>query len=307
MFYYSEDSAPLMDIRVNGIPSACLIDIGSVCTLISDTLASKCKGPAIPVEIQTKSITGHHLDILCQKRVKIEVEDCTWIQDVKVMNNCPFNVVLGMDGIKRCGLYKILSWLPSTDQPQKKQHRCNAVCVAHTMEIPARREVVFTARIQAPTSSEVIFEPSTQLEEKYQLPTSACLCRVVDNQVPVRMVNFTHETKALPARLLLGKGSEGTIQEAGVLPKTEATPKLWIKELYNNIQLRDGGQRNPLEKTLPNLRGCFRCTRVQLRKTSIVRHAIPLEDTTPIKLRPYRIPVALQEDRKNARNKYRKC
>jgi hypothetical protein len=296
MVYYSEDSAPLMDIRVNGIPSTCLIDTGSVCTLISDTLASKCKGPAIPVEIQTKSITGHQLNILYQKKVKMEVEDHTWIQDVKVMKNCPFNVVLGMDGIKRCGLYKILSWLPSTDQPQKKQLRCNAVYVAHTMEIPARSEVVFTARIQAPTSPEVIFEPSTQLEEKYQLPTSTCLCRVINNQVPVRMVNFTHETKVLPAGLLLGEGSEGTILEAGVLPKTEATPKLWIKELYNNIQLRDGGQRNQLKKLFQTYEDVFAAHEFDLGKTSIVRHAIPLEDPTPIKLRPYRIPVALQEE-----------
>jgi hypothetical protein len=296
MVYYSEDSAPLMDIRVNGIPSTCLIDTGSVCTLISDTLASKCKGPTIPVEIHTKSITGHQLNILCQKRVKMEVEDHTWIQDVKVMKDCPFNVVLGMDGIKKCGLYKILSWLPTTDQPRKKQLRCNAVYVGHTMEIPARSEIVFSAKIQSPTSTEIIFEPSAQMEEKYQLPTSACVCHINNNSIPVRMVNFTHETKVLPAGLQLGEGSEGTILETKTTSKSGSPGKPWIKELYNSIERKDSVQKTQLTRLFKKYEDVFAAHEFDLGRTSIVRHAIPLDDPSPVKLRPYRIPVALQAE-----------
>ena len=168
--------------------------------------------------------------------------------------------------------------------------------MAHTIEIPPRSEIVFAGFIQQPSKGEVIFEPRLSMMQKYDLPASANLCRVTDNRIPIRLVNFTCETKILPAGVHLGQAQEGCPIELAEDYKETNPSESWLRDIYLNMKLTSPQLKEQLIALIYKFQDVFATQEFDLGRTSVVKHSIPVVNDTPIRLRPYRIPFKQQDE-----------
>jgi hypothetical protein len=297
MVYYTEENVPLVNVEVNGIPVSALIDTGSTISLLTEAIATKCGGITRPTDAITKSITGHNLQLAGEKVVNLHILDREWMQTMKIMTDCPFAAVLGMDVLTKIGLDKLFQPIsPSTANPYVK-YDYPEVTVAHTLEIPPRSEIVFPAKIRMAEGTAVYFEPYDSMINKYKMPTSTCVSLVRNQTVPVRIVNFDQEPKILPAGL--GLGYSYHIQDAPAPTSEEELPQnvdTLNFSINPNLPIR---QKTLLLALLRRYQDIFARDDCDLGRTSVVKHTIPLINDTPIKLRPYRIPFKLQEEGDN--------
>jgi hypothetical protein len=297
--YLSEDTTPLMDVEINGIPISALVDTGSMISLISEAVADKCGGTTELSTTMMKSITGHLLELIGEKSVQLCVGTKKWSQNMKILKHCPFQAILGMDSLKQLGLENIFTRpLATRKKNAAKAAELNSefVTVAKSMTIPPRSEIVFEGKILYSGEKEVIFEPLSTMMEKYDTPTSSVLCYVRNKAVPVRMVNFSQEEKLLPAGLRLGtitevKGITNLIEESD---ETQMNPDLSVMAQWRNkLPIREAVQLTVLLRKYEDI---FAKSEFDLGHTAVVKHAIPVESDTPIRQRPYRTPHRLQQE-----------
>jgi hypothetical protein len=173
------------------------------------------------------------------------------------------------------------------------------------VHIPKWSEIITPAAVKGKTEHrDVIFEPKDTFMSKYQIFCPETICRIKDNEIPVRLLNLSPKPKMLRAGTMVG-----TIIVANIIdPNSLPNPPRLNPDLYTMVQL---GKRitkeNPsisspqaamLNSLLHRYRHIFAKDDYDLGRTSVVQHTIPVPQNNPIKQRPYRIPQTLQEEAK---------
>ena len=101
--YTDENEIPFDDVEINGIPTKAFLDTGSGITCISEELSNKCGSLLRQTDEMAKSVTGHNLDLIGQKRVKLQWGLHSTYPVLLVLRNAPHQVILGMDLIHEFG------------------------------------------------------------------------------------------------------------------------------------------------------------------------------------------------------------
>ena len=135
-------------------------------------------------------------------------------------------------------------------------------------------------------STEIIITSIPSFNEKYGIICATILTNATDNQMPLRLLNPSGYDVHLYSGVKVA-----TVEE--VSTETSLSKRSTSRELPPiNFKFTDSditeNQKIKLSNILTKYRDIFAINDDELGRTSVVKHHIDLEDTKPMKMKPYR-------------------
>ena len=291
------DPLPVQTIIFNKQVVTAVIDTGSAISIVRDAIARD-----LPMDTTLRStangITGHSLNLIGTVRAHLQILGQKVEHDFRVMVDSPYDVLLGIDVLKElekiyfdCKRMKLIRLKEdiTTQDNKESEHQ---VLLDKTLWIDEWSEVIFPVPIDSEDGIQLFFEPSRQLEEKYNLIATAILSEQKEGKIPIRLLNLNHIPITLCSGLHLGIAQ--VVMNVTLNQRNEAV------EITDDIKLDES--ELPLENklSLVKLLQCyhhlFAKDEYDLGMSTVVKHSIIVNHDTPIAQRPYRIPHALRDE-----------
>ena len=143
-------------------------------------------------------ISGQTLDILGTMECLIRMCNQKIEQQVRIMRECPYDCVIGMDVLRQL---KDVVFDPSTGSliPHKTDRRrkvaINEAYIDHNITIPARTEMICYVSLHEEQEGDVVFEPDNKVSTNYELPMCNILGTVKNGRIPIRVVNLENKPR----------------------------------------------------------------------------------------------------------------
>ena len=290
---------PYINILMNTIPIKAIVDTGSNITIL-DSLIWGNKRLSTTKLRPASGITGHELNILGNAIVELGILDQKITIEVRIMKACPFQCVLGVDSLDQlknvwynCQSRKLELALevPTQPRPLMDEKEQAALYLKEAWEVDFWSETIYPIEVQVSDESNIIFEPSAQLVEKYNLVGATTVCKPVAGKIPIRLLNLSHFPVVLPMGLNIG-----IIASVLSEPKPSDRNKLMIEPDWFEHAEFTSKEKLELLALIRKYSIVFAASEYDLGKTPLVKHTIPLTDEKPIAQRPYRVPHALREE-----------
>ena len=178
---------------------------------------------------------------------------------------------------------------------------CYRVVVLNKVEIPAMSEMIIEGKVLDGGTAKnnlCIVEPKEGNFEGREMLVARSLVYGKD-KTPVRIMNITNKTKTLYPETNIATlshvSSVQTVNEV-VIPENEKVPG-HLKDLYERtITDMNFEQQVQVAKLLKKYSDVFSESDNDIGRTGIIKHRIPTGDAHPIKQRPRRVPVHMNEE-----------
>ena len=169
------DPLPMQTIVFNKQVVTAVIDSGSAISIVREAIARN-----LPINTTLNSIangiTGHSLDLIGTVRANLKILGQDRVHDFRVMVDCPYDVLLGIDILKEldniyfdCKMMKLVH-LKSEETIQKNREPEQQVLLDKTLWIDEWSEVIFPVPIDSEDGIQIFFEPSRQTPNAIKSP-----------------------------------------------------------------------------------------------------------------------------------------
>ena len=306
-----------VDAMVNGHSSRCLLDSCAAVSIVPPSFA--------PTNIQQSTeqlsmASGHNIPVLGALNLPLTIG--TWsTQHYFRVAPIATNPILGADFITQHDIDLLVSrrqlrlpsgfshpliappppsLLPASPTPSSPLY--SVVLVESVVFPPGQMEMIVAGAVICPDTKErctssshpLLFEPSEQLAEKYDLIVAASLTNNTTGIIPVRVFNVGGQRKLYKGKRL------GTAEEIDpstlTAPISNTSPRdQWIPPLPDTPTLTPS-QRAALETLLMEYNDIFSRHPSDLGRTNICQHRIVTTTDRPIHQRPYRQPFHLRAE-----------
>ena len=302
-----------------------LVDTGSAVTLVHKRLLDRIGVVKVleGVEDRVVSANGQPLGILGRCDLRIGIGGVDELHPVLVANDVTQDCLIGVDFLAR---HKVIidfaAGLVCANGQNVGLHCggaasvsvCGRVCVAETVTVPGRHEMVLPAMCEKAGLSgggiSSIVEPSPEFAKRHSLVMARVLVQPRGDLVPVRLINPSADPVVLYKNTTLGTI---TALDECALPKQEkppavmtvrkspaSLPKKTKEELATMFNLETSKMSQQETKKLLGLLDEFQDVYSRgpddLGRTSKVYHQIPTGSAKPIKQGPRRLPYHQREE-----------
>lgn len=306
---------------IQGNSVAFLVDTGSCCTILSksllDSWPQETRPRLAPVDIQLVTATGESSPFLGKAEVEISLGNQTLLHEV-LFADIKNDGILGIDFMikHKCDVLLSKDHLVLNSEKIACFHSsvavtstCCRIAVLEKVEIPPECEVIVKGRPldKFDKNGTGIVEASECFVNRSGLMVAKALVSPETGTVPIRIMNLGGEP------ILVHKNTVAAIYEpveTGRLEKVNSlsTNTTLEGEAYHHVDellLQSSSnltesQKQSLKSLLYEYKDQFSKSSHDLGCTSLVEHTIKtIPDCKPVKLRPYRIPLAKREFAEN--------
>ncbi|MCG7874761.1 MAG: retropepsin-like aspartic protease, partial [Candidatus Thiodiazotropha endolucinida] len=300
---------------------ALLVDTGSCCTILSKTmlerLPQQIQPDLTPVNLHLVTATGEISPFLGKTEVEISIGSQKLLHDV-LFADVKNDGILGMDFLTkhRCDMFlsknhlllngeKITCFRSSTEIT----HTCCRIAIHQSIEIPPECEMIIQGRPLDRIDKDGIgvLEANENFVDRSGILVARALVSPEFGTVPLRIMNLTDK----PFKLY--KNTVAAIYEPVETEKRENVNCLSTETTLNEgscshidellIESSSNlseSQKESLKSLLYEYRDQFSKSSHDLGCTNLVEHTIKtIPECKPVKLRPYRIPLAKREFAEN--------
>ena len=294
----SKHKCPVIQIKINGKPAMAVVDTGASVSLVDESYLDNANDLLFKVKKVPTSASGHEIKTLGKALCTFKVFDETITMNTIITPKQFEEVLLGMDLLSKLTNKYIdlktglLISIPRNDLEALKHYKELSVKNDGDIIIPPWSEKIAYVKIPFDKAEEILFEPSKGLMTKYTLPMSTTLCIPNDSKIPIRMLNLTNKDLEIKENTTLGTASNiDSVMTTSIDDKMDKLPFITFEKSSISIQMK-----NKLYQLLKKYKAVFAKDEYDLGRTNVLKHEIPLESTTPIKQRPYRMEYALREE-----------
>ncbi|CAC5358979.1 Retrovirus-related Pol polyprotein from transposon 297,Retrovirus-related Pol polyprotein from transposon 412 [Mytilus coruscus] len=299
-----------------------LIDTGAVVSLVNKTMVPDIELLNIkPNYKHIVSATGQPLNITGIIECEISVNSDVSVHNMYVVEDLLYDAIIGTDIMKRLGIVidmkdeaaywnnMYVKFIGSDDQNCVKSSALFGVNLIHTVDIPARSEMICFGRINGDVNGMIgIVEPKGQLTSKYSVIPARVLTKACDKDVVFKVLNPTSK----PVKLFKDTNI-GTFEEidkvldeeynSDVVPTSHVVNSLCegiSKEMMQDVQVDweqlSNSEQEQLSELLNEFSDIFAKSDSDLGKTNLVSHSIDTQGHGAVKQRPYRVPFSQREE-----------
>ena len=306
--------------KVHGKTHAFLVDTGSCCTILSKAMLERwppeTRPSLMPVNLHLVTATGESSPFLGKAEVEIMLGSQRLSHNV-LFADVKNDGIIGMDFLTkhRCDMFlsrnhlllngeKIACFRSVDALPT-----CSRIAILETVEVPPECEILVLGKpLDAVDSNGTgVLEATESFIDRSGLLIAKALVCPEYGTVPLRIMNLGNE----PCKLY--KNTIAAMYEPVEIGKHEqvnsiSTDPAKNSETYNHVDelLRESSsnlnqsQVESLRSLLYEYKDQFSKSSHDLGCTNLVEHTIKtLPDCKPVKLRPYRIPLAKREFAEN--------
>ncbi|MEW8544975.1 MAG: reverse transcriptase domain-containing protein [Candidatus Thiodiazotropha sp.] len=306
---------------IQGKSLAFLVDTGSCCTILSrnvlDRWPQETRPSLTPVNLHLVTATGESSPFLGKAEIEITLGSQKLLHDV-LFADVKNDGILGMDFLTRhrCDVFlskdhlilngeKIACFRSSVDIIPT----CCRIAILESVEVPPESEIIVQGRPldRVDTNSIGILEATESFVDRSGLLIAKALVCPEFGTVPMRIMNLTSQS------FMLNKNTVAAIYEPVETEKFEIVNSLSTDPTANEqpsphideLLLQSSSNLNEFQKEslrslLYDYKDQFSKSSHDLGCTNLVEHTInTLPDCKPVKLRPYRIPLAKREFAEN--------
>ena len=323
-----------MEVEVEGKKTKALMDSGSCCTLVSDTFRKMhgvLKNKKLTTEglVDTFSVNGEKLELLGTLEVGFGLGPFGFYQRVFVAKQLPTPVLIGWDVMVKHGIVVngAQGWVevkghrvPLLSRTQAFPQVCRAA-VLETVKVPGRSEVVVVAHIQGIEDGDLVpdgfagwLEPNCVFHNEDGLMVARTVSMVTQGRAFVQVMNVAREDVVLHKGVPLGvfQATNGNVvarlgteecMEVGNMGFRESMPHSGRTHLSSELigPMLEGaslcwGERQSVVKMLQSNGGIFSRDDADIGRTQLVKHAIDIGDSRPVRQTPRRVPINYAEE-----------
>jgi len=300
---------------VNGYVVEMLVDTGSAVTLVHKRLFDHIGvGQVLEgVEDKVVSANGQPLGILGRCALRIRIGGVDELHPVLVANDLTQDCLIGVDFLAR---HKVqidfaAGSICANGQSVALHYGgrgsgvsvCGRVCVAETVTVPGRHEMVVPAMCEGAelwgSGLTGIIEPSPEFAERHSLLMARVLAQPRD-VVPVRLINPSADPVVLYKNTTLGTMTvlaecattlDGKNPAAVMAVRKSKETKQDLTALFNLQESKlSSAERTKLLSLLGEFNDVYSQGPDDLGRTNNVYHQIPTGSAKPIKQGPRRLP-----------------
>ena len=306
---------------IHGKPLAFLVDTGSCCTILSKAVFERwppeTRPTLTPVNLYLVTATGESSPFLGKAKIEITLGSQKLLHDV-LLADIKNDGILGMDFLTKhcCDMFlsrnhlllngeKIACFRSSVDAIPT----CSRIAILDTVEVPPECEIIVKGRPldRVDSNSTGVVEATESFIGRSGLLIAKALVCPEFGTIPLRIMNLSDE----PLRLY--KNTVAALYEPVEIGKHETVNSLSTDttspdDSYSHVEeLLGKSSSNLNESQIDSLRLLLYEYKDQFSKsshdlgcTNLVEHTIKtLPDCKPVKLRPYRIPLAKRDFAEN--------
>ena len=298
------------DCKINNIPAQCLIDTGATLTIMSTQVWENIRPfSSATVESYDGNVftaSGDPVKILGKTTVFIEIGGIHCSSSI-IIADIDLSIILGLDFLKRHNCQIDVAANSLVIQGKKCKLTCSGsigcyrIVVSNKVEIPAMSEMIIEGKVlgsQNVKNNLCIVEPKEGTCENREMLIARSLV-YGQNKTPVRVMNVTNETKTLhPETNIATLSPVSTVKVMKQVPVSECK-KIpdHLKDLYERTVIgMNMEQQGQVAKLLNKYSEVFSKSDGDIGRTGIIKHRIPTGDAQPIKQRPRRVPVHMNEE-----------
>ena len=306
---------------INDKSLAFLVDTGSCCTILSKALLERwpyeTRPCLTPVNLHLVTATGESSPFLGKAEVEVTLGSQKLLHDF-LFADIKNDGILGMDFLTkhRCDMFlsknhlllngeKLACYRSSVDAVPTSSR----IAIAETIEVPPECEIIVQGRPldRVDCNSIGVLEATEGFVERNGLLIAKALVCPEFGVVPLRIMNLNNEPLTLYKNTVAALYEPVDIEEQETV-NVLSTDTCESEDAYAHVeQLLQANSSNLDESQTERLRSLLYEYKDQFSKsshdlgcTNLVEHTIKtLPDCKPIKLRPYRIPIAKREFAEN--------
>ena len=300
---------------------AFLVDTGSCCTILSKTLLENwpadTRPDLTPVNLHLVTATGESSPFIGKAEVEITLGNQKLLHDV-LFADVKNDGIIGMDFLTKhqCDMFlsknhlllngeKIPCFRSSVDAIPS----CCRIAVTKTIEVPPESETIVMGRPldRVDSHSIGVVEATEKFVDRSGLLIAKALVCPETGTVPLRIMNLNNEPVTLYKNTIAAMyepveiGKHETVNNIGTVSSTTEEPFAHVEELLSQSSSNlNETQIDSLRSLLYEYKDQFSKSSHDLGSTNLVEHTIQtLPDSKPVKLRPYRIPLAKRDFAEN--------
>ena len=296
--------------KVNNMLMQCLIDTGATLTILSIDMWESIKPCSAQVleryDGNVFTASGAPVEIKGKTTVSIEIDGMHCPCKV-VVANIDLDLILGLDFFKahNCQIDIAKNVLMIQGKPCTLMCSgsigCYRIAVKDKIEIPPMSEMVVEGNVigmKPDTGGLFVVEPREQVlkEQKTLIARSLTYGKA---KAPVRIMNISAEPQ------IINRGTNiavlNPVAEVKKVNKTESNVSVSIPshllDLYDRtVKGMTVDQQKDVAQLLCKYASVFSESDSDIGRTGIIKHKIPTGTTQPIKQRPRRVPVHMNEE-----------
>ena len=306
---------------IKGKPHAFLVDTGSCCTIISKNVFEnwpyEMRPSLTPVNMHLVTATGESSPFIGQAEIEIKLGGQKIMHDV-LFADVKNDGILGMDFLTKhgCDVFlsknhillngeKITSYRSSVDIIPS----CCRIAINENVEVPPECEIIIMghAMDRVDTCGIGVLEATESFVDRSGLLIAKALVSPEFGTVPLRIMNLSNEPCMLHKNMVAAMYEPVEIEKFEIVnsissntsPELDSCPHIDDLILQSSSNLNES-QKKCLRSLLYEYKDQFSKSSHDLGCTNLVEHTIKtLPDCKPVKLRPYRIPLAKREFAEN--------
>ena len=289
--------------QINGKFKLCIVDTGASISLVTKNewqLLKENNASLTPSDIVAEAANNSPIGILGKTALDVKVDpghiSC---HELYVASDTISEIILGLDWLMsnkvNVGLSGMVLTFPDLSTKPLSVFDSTvseplAVVLDEDIEVPAKHEIVQTARIRNPTISESILEPNMKLSGKGVL-VARVVVQPKEQRVPIQIINPGTEPVKLYKEMKVGH-----LQQVDDVEMSD--PILIPKDSSNDVNFQldhlQPEQKTRMEHLLNSHNDMFATNSGELGLTSVSEHKIETQDAVPIKQLPRRLTNALR-------------
>ena len=282
----SQNGNLVIKVTINKVAVDALLDTGAATSLITKKLADKLKLKLL----EGKEIIltyGDGKREVSEHRVREHVifEGRSELTELFVVkNDCPYNLILGLDWCKLLNIHMDFKSNKIEINPSRIKYSLKEDTV-----IPSRSAKILTVCTNNQSDDITILEPSKFNERKYNLVIIGGISKFENGEAPIMVVNYSDTPRNLPKNLTI---AERMSEEEIMCYDNNQTQDVKMKDLDINPMLSDA-QKTAVENVILKYKDTFGT--LGTKRLTHTKYKITLNpNTDPISQRPYRVPIALE-------------
>ena len=311
--------------HINGMRVNCLIDTGASLTVIHPDkyyrIPAEGRPPLQSMDSHLRMADGGRLPVIGKVNLTLDFGQGVSIKQDLIVAEVEAPLVLGYDFqfVNKCLVDVGHTCIYIQEQRfncllESRMHSIFRIVIHDTVIIPPRHEVIVAGKVKGgkPSCEEMVTEPNEEFQSCKELMVAKALIKV-DEFVPIRLVNFSSETKTVQADTVVATGQpvSGVVEiesrndqdtcghinkVAHGVDKTDTEIPAHLEDLWERSKDElDEAQQLEVKSLLIDNASTFAKSKSDLGTTNLVQHKIFTGDAAPIKQPPRRVPLASRE------------
>ncbi len=293
----------MVEAQINGKPKLCIVDTGASISLVSRDewqLLKENNSSLTPSDIVAEAANNSPIGIIGKTALNVKVDPGNMTShEFYVASDMISEIILGLDWLMNnkvtVDLSRMVLKFPDlSTKPLSVFDSCVsdplAVVLHEDIEVPAKHEVLQTARVRNPTISESVLEPNMNLSGKGVL-VARVVVQPKEQRVPIQIINPGTE----PVKLYKGM-KVGSLQHVDDIDMSDPifAPEDSPKDVRFQLDHLQPEQKTKMGHLLNSYQDIFATGSGELGLTSVTQHKIEIQDAVPVKQLPRRLPNALR-------------